>query len=209
MEKLARNSISYHDFSRVIVVAKMWDGYHGSGSRAFLSRQGAADSRSRASSATAGCKGSEDDSEREREEEGGEDRGEAAWVEAMACGGRQKGMLLSFVSRAYFGAPSLFASSRSVLRRRREREGKDRIVATYEDAKDGERNSEGNGRRRSLRLPKETREVWMVFEECHVIIGPPFERPFQREAAPPLGSARLGSARSFRSVPLGRRVSLN
>lgn len=94
----------------------MWDGYHGSGSRAFLSRQGAADSRSRASSATAGCKGSEDDSEREREEEGEEDRGEAAWVEAMACGGRQKGMLLSFVSRAYFGAPSLFASSRSVLR---------------------------------------------------------------------------------------------
>lgn len=93
--------------------------------------------------------------------------------------------------------------------RRREGEGKDRIVATYEDAKDGERNSEGNGRRRSLRLPKETREVWMVFEECHVIIGPPFERPFQREAAPPLGSARLGSARSFRSVPLGRRVSLN
>lgn len=146
---------------------------------------------------------------REREEEGGEDRGEAAWVEAMACGGRQKGMLLSFISRAYFGAPSLFASSRSVLRRRREREGKDRIVATYEDAKDGERNSEGNGRRRSLRLPKETREVWMVFEECHVIIGPPFERSFQREAAPPLGSARLGSARSFRSVPLGRRVSLN
>lgn len=73
----------------------------------------------RASSATAGCKGSEDDSKgerkREREGEGGEDRGEeAAWVEAMACGGRQKGMLLSFVSRAYFGAPSLFASSRSV-----------------------------------------------------------------------------------------------
>lgn len=66
MEKLTRNSISYRDFSRVIVVAKMWDGYHGSGSRAFLSRQGAADSRSRASSATAGCKGSEDDSERER-----------------------------------------------------------------------------------------------------------------------------------------------
>lgn len=86
------------------------------------------------------------------------------------------------------------------FRRRREREGKDRVVATYEDVKDGERNSEGNRRRRSLRLPKETREVWMVFEECHVIIGPPFERPFQREAAPPLGSARLGSAR-LASVP--------
>lgn len=75
----------------------------------------------------AGCKGSEDDSERERGggEEEEEDRGEeAAWVEAMACGGRQKGMLLSFVSRAYFGAFRL--SWRDPFRGRREREGKDR-----------------------------------------------------------------------------------
>ena len=70
-------------------------------------------------------------------------------------------------------------------------------IGSYEDVKDGERNSEGKRRRRSLRLAKETREVWMVFEECHVIIGPPFERPFQREAAPPLGSARLASAVPF------------
>lgn len=148
----------------------------------------------------AGCKGSEDDSERERgEEEEEEDRGEeAAWVEAMACGGRQKGMLLSFVSRAYFGAFRL--SWRDPFRGRREREGKDRrrLVRGCERRRKKFGGGEGGRRRRSLRLPKETREVWMVFEECHVIIGPPFERPFQREAAPPLGSARFGSAR-FRS----------
>lgn len=110
----------------------------------------------------------------------------------MACGGRQKGMLLSFVSRAYFGG-----SLGDPFRGRREREGKDRrrLVRGCERRR---KKFGGGRRRRSLRLPKETREVWMVFEECHVIIGPPFERPFQREAAPPLGSARLASPR-FRS----------
>lgn len=113
-----------------------------------------------------------------------------AWVEAVACGGRQKGVLLSFVSRAYFGARSLLPLRRSTLgsleRDRREKETGRLSVATYGDVKDREKEIQkgevaGNGerRRRSLHcLAAETREVWMVFEECHVIIGPPFERPF-------------------------------
>ena len=167
----------------------------------------------RASSATAGCKGSEDDSkgERERRRGRGGSRGRSSVGGGNGLWRKAEGDAFIIRIAGLFWSPEPFRLFEICsVEGEKERGG----IGSYEDVKDGERNSEGKRRRRSLRLAKETREVWMVFEECHVIIGPPFERPFQREAAPPLGSARLGSARLGsarfrRSVPLGRRVSLN
>lgn len=201
MEKLVRTR-SLVRFSYVIAVAKMW------GSRAFLSRQGAADSRSRFLRDGRMQRKRRRLEEREREKRGSRGRSSVGGGNGLWRKAEGDAFIIRIAGLFWSPEPFRLFEICTPFRRRREREGKDRVVATYEDVKDGERNSEGNRRRRSLRLPKETREVWMVFEECHVIIGPPFERPFQREAAPPLGSARLGSAR-FRSVPLGRRVSLN
>lgn len=76
-----------------------------------------------------------------------------AWVEAVACGGRQKGVLLSFVSRAYFGARSLLPLRRSTLgsleRDRREKETGRLSVATYGDVKDREKEIQGGGGERA------------------------------------------------------------
>lgn len=85
-----------------------------------------------------------------------------AWVEAVACGGRQKGVLLSFVSRTYFGARSLLPLRRSTLgsleRDRREKETGRLSVATYGDVKDREKEIQkrqvaGNGERRRRSPP--------------------------------------------------------
>lgn len=179
-------------------MAKIWDGYHGSGSRVFLSRQGAADSRScflrdgRMQRKRRRLEGRE----RERRRGRGGSRGRSGVGGGNGLWRKAEGDAFIIRIAGLFWSPEPFRLFEICsVEGEKERGG----IGSYEDVKDGERNSEGKRRRRSLRLAKETREVWMVFEECHVIIGPPFERPFQREAAPPLGSARLGSLPPFRS----------
>ena len=180
-------------------MAKIWDGYHGSGSRVFLSRQGAADSRScflrdgRMQRKRRRLEGREREKEREGRIEGKKQRGWRQWpVEE----GRRGCFYHSY--RGPILEPRAFSPLRDLFRRGREREGRDRIVRGRE--------------RRRKKFGGETEEKELTLGEgdeggldgirgmsCNNRAAIRASVPTRGGATARLGSARLGSLPPFRS----------